>query len=174
VHTFVKLLSIILITSYHAFANAAVEITYDTEDVINSFERNPVGINLNSLTDKDITTEALSSIKVKSLRFPMGEMSDWMIFDKNNPDVMGVSIQDPNNIFTSDSFTENNNSIWKYNLGFNKFIEHCQTLKAEPYVVIGIDALKYTGSYPKATKQDIIQAAKDWVEYANITQKYNC
>lgn len=100
----------------------------------------------------------------------MGEIADYYLFDRNHPTKPQVSIQDKELWFAK--FT-NSDGSWKNALNFDQFVSICRRVNAEPFVVIGIDALAYQGNSPHATPETILQAAVDWVRYANVIKNYN-
>ncbi|MEM6821477.1 MAG: hypothetical protein AAF558_06005 [Verrucomicrobiota bacterium] len=131
------------------------------------------GINANFIMDKNLSTSALQDIGVKRLRYPMGEIADYYYFNKNNPNKPEVSIRDSGLWFAG--FFNTSNWQWKNPLTFDSFMNKCQAIGATPVVVIGIDSIRYTGSAAKKSKAQLIQMAKDWVQYAkdnNYNIKY--
>jgi alpha-L-arabinofuranosidase len=147
-----------------------LQITVDVDHVIATFANNPVGMNLNFLLDKETIIEPARQLKLGSLRYPMGEIADYYLFDRNHPDKPKISIQDSSlwiNEFAKVDGT------WKNPLNFDQFIRICRSLNTEPFIVIGIDALAYQGKSPRADLYEVLQSAVDWVEYANIIQGYN-
>lgn len=146
------------------------QITVDVTQVIADVSNNPVGMNLNFLLDQEAVTIPSKELKIGSLRYPMGEIADYYLFNSNNPTQPKISIRDTSLWFSS--FT-NSDGTWKNLLNFDKFISICRSINAEPFVVIGIDALAYQGDSLRATPKEVLQAAVDWVKYANITKKYH-
>lgn len=148
---------------------SAQQITVDVNNVLADVANNPLGMNLNFLLDNENVVEPAQEIGIGSLRYPMGEIADYYLFDRNNPTKPKISIRDSSIWFSR--FTDAD-GIWKNALNFDEFVNICRSLNAEPFVVVGIDALAYTKNSPHATSEEVLQAAIDWVEYANITQKY--
>ncbi|WP_019503778.1 hypothetical protein [Pleurocapsa sp. PCC 7319] len=145
------------------------QITVDVNNVIADVYNNPVGINLNFLLDEESAAIPFKELKLGSLRYPMGEIADYYLFDRNKPTQPKISIRDSSVWFAN--FT-NTDGTWKNSLNFDQFVTVCRSVNAEPFVVIGIDALAYTGNSPHATSEEVLQAAVDWVEYANVIQRY--
>ena len=54
----------------------------------------------------------------------------------------------------------------------NRFMEICQATGAEPFIVVGIDAIAYRGNAPHATPEEVINGAASWVRYANLNRGY--
>ena len=146
------------------------QIIVDVDRVIADFSTNPIGINLNFLLDTDKVIQPTQKLNLGSLRYPMGEIADYYLFDRNHPDKPQVAIKDSHLWFAQ--FT-NIDGTWKNPLDFDRFIKICRAVNAEPFVVVGIDALAYSGDAPHATFDEVLQAAVDWVEYANIIKGYD-
>ena len=145
------------------------QIIVDVTNVITNVSHNPIGINLNFLLDRGAVFTALKELNLGSLRYPIGEIADYYLFDRNNPTQPQISVQDPNLWFSQ--FT-NVDGTWKNPLDFDEFVSICSSLNAEPFITIGIDAIAYTGSSPHKTSEEVLQAAIDWVKYANIVKDY--
>ena len=146
------------------------QITVDVSRVLTDISHNPIGINLNFLIDNETVTKASKNLNLGSLRYPIGEIADYYLFDRDRPTQPKISIQDSSLWFSN--FTHPDGT-WKNFLNFDQFVSVCRSLNTEPFVVIGIDALAYRGSSPHAQLEEVLQAAIDWVEYANIIKGYN-
>lgn len=146
------------------------EITVDISQVIAEVANNPVGLNLNFLLDNENIITPVKELKLGSFRYPMGEIADYYLFDRNHPTKPKISIRDSSLWFSS---FINADGTWKNSLNFDEFVNICRSVNAEPFVVIGIDALTYTGKSPHATPEEVLQSAVDLVAYANVTKRYN-
>ncbi|MEL6495368.1 MAG: hypothetical protein AAFQ41_09630 [Cyanobacteria bacterium J06623_7] len=142
------------------------EIRVDTAQVIGEIEHN-LGLGLNFVGDRPDIIQPLQELNLSSLRYATNE---YYLFDPQAPAVPKVAIQDPS-LWQVKSFAKDDGSWWS-KLSFDRFMEICQATNAEPFVVVGIDAIAYRGNAPHATKAEIINAAANWVGYANLTQKY--
>ncbi|MGF1587854.1 MAG: hypothetical protein ACFCU7_01170 [Pleurocapsa sp.] len=145
-----------------------IEITVDVNQVVADTANNPMGIGLNFIGDSPLVSNPLQDIKVGTLRFATNE---YYLFDRHEPKNPRVSIQDPN-LWQVSSFSKPDGSWWG-RLNFDDFMSVCQSTKAEPFVVIAIDAIAYTGDAPHATPEEVLAAAVEWVKYANIERGYN-
>ena len=146
-----------------------ININIDVNHVLADVSNNPIGMNMNFLRDNTQITNPLKDMKVASLRYPMGEIADYYLFDKNSPARPQVSIND-SSLWFSKFF--NSDGIWNSKLGFDDFISICRSVGAEPFIMIGIDAIAYTENAPHATPEEVLEAAIEWVKYANIVKGY--
>ncbi len=149
---------------------STTNITVDVNRVLSDVSNNPVGINMNFLRDKTNISDPLKNINIGSLRYPIGEIADYYLFDKDNPAKPKISVRDSNHwyskLFNADDGT------WKNPLTFDDFMGICKSVEAEPFIVVGIDAIAYTGTAPHANPEEVLEAAVDWVRYANIVKGY--
>jgi alpha-L-arabinofuranosidase len=148
---------------------STTQIRVDVNNVLSDVSNNPVGININFLRDNTQITNPLKDIKIGSLRYPIGELADYYLFDKDNPAKPKVAIND-SSLWFSKLF--NADGTWKSKLSFDDFISICQSVGAEPFIMIGIDAIAYTGDAPHASPEEVLEAAVEWVRYANIVKGY--
>ena len=144
------------------------KIRVDVDRVLSDVSNNPVGIGLNFAGDSLDATEALKDLKVKTLRYATNE---FYLFDEEQPDRPKVSVRDFNNSIVK-GFAESDGTWWS-RLNFDDFMSICQSIDAEPFVVIAIDAIAYHGDAPHATPEEVLRGAVEWVRYANITKGYN-
>ena len=147
------------------------ELTVDVSQVLSDVSNNPVGISINFLRVDPAITQPLKELKVGSLRFPEGGISNFYLFDKDNPAKAKASLQDPNIRSTRD-FLVNADGTYKATLSFDDFMSVCQSIAAEPFIIVGIDAMVYTGTETHATPEEVQEAAVEWVRYANIVKGY--
>jgi alpha-N-arabinofuranosidase len=148
-----------------------------TTDVIRSVDRRIIGLNIDYLVDHDGNRpagarpleEALREIGVKSLRFPGGDKSDnhlWSLppFDGPNPALACGPRQGREAHLMTDG-------EWNVErMDFDEFMQLCRRLGAEPTCVVCYDALFTPGC--TVTKQQLIDTAAAWVEYANLKRGY--
>jgi alpha-N-arabinofuranosidase len=151
-------------------ANLA-KITVDVNKILSDVSNNPLGISVNFLNYKSNQIKPLKQINVKSLRFPEGSLAEFYLFDENHPTKARISVRDPN-IYLPNIEKSENNWTWKSTLSFDDFIKLNRSLKAEPFVIVGINALAYTGKFPHINEREVLDAAINWVKYSNITKKY--
>ena len=150
---------------------SSTELTVDVNQIIADVSNNPIGINLIFTPNKPKITEPLKDLNVGSLRFPGGEIADYYLFDKDNPAKAKASLQDPNLRPTSRGLV-NIDGTYKSALSFDDFMSVCQSVGAEPFIMVGIDAIAYAGTAPHATPEEVLEAAVEWVKYANIVKEY--
>ena len=145
------------------------KITVDVNNILSDVSNNPVGIGLHFMGDNPSVTEPLKDIKAGTLRFATNE---YYLFDKNEPKNPKVAIQDPD-LWQVKGFSKPDGTWWGKLKKFDDFMSICQSTRAEPFIVIGIDAIAYTGDAPHASPEEVLEAAVEWVRYANIVKGYN-
>ena len=147
-------------------ASLGKQITIDVEQVVTQVEHN-LGIGLNFLSDRSDVSQPLQKLQVGTLRYATNE---YYLFDEQEPNQPKVAIQDPS-LWQVNSFAKADGTWWS-KLNFDQFMAICQATQAEPFIVVGIDAIAYQGTAPHATPERIIAAAADWVKYANLERGY--
>ncbi|MGF1539616.1 MAG: hypothetical protein ACFCU5_04065 [Pleurocapsa sp.] len=170
---FIKLLVIFIVScalfiSSGKTLRASSNLTVNVNQVLSDVSNHPVGLNVSFLADTPEMTSPLADIQAKTLRFTTNE---YYLFNHNDPLNPKVSIQDPE-LWQVKSFAKSDGT-WYSKLNFDDFIATCQSIGAEPFVVVPIDAIVYSGNAPHATPEEVLQGAVEWVRYANITNKYN-
>ncbi|WP_303010509.1 hypothetical protein [uncultured Bacteroides sp.] len=177
-------LILVLITGIHScrreLPDVATLAVYP-DSVINDVSNHPLGINLNFFMDggrfpnpEHTVTETLSDMKVKYLRYPGGEKSDLYQFgvppyDKSQPAVCRtIGLDDYPGMFAADG------SLVFDPLDFDEFMQICDTLGAEPVIVVAADRYLLPAEKGKrpAKRSELINHAVEWVRYANIKKKY--
>ncbi|MEN9565492.1 MAG: Intracellular exo-alpha-(1-_5)-L-arabinofuranosidase [Cyanobacteriota bacterium] len=141
-------------------------ITVNVEQVVADIDHN-LGIGLNFISDRPNISQPLQDIQVETLRYATNE---YFLFNPQRPNNPQVAIQDPS-IWQVKSFSKPDGTWWS-KLNFDQFMEICQATKAEPFIVVGIDAIAYQGAAPHVTPEAVVAAAVDWVKYANLTKGY--
>jgi alpha-L-arabinofuranosidase len=142
------------------------EITVDVAKVVANVEHK-LGIGLNFIGDRPEIDNPLKGLQVGTLRFATNE---YYLFDPKQPNNPKVAIQDPS-LWQVKSFSKPDGTWWG-KLNFNQFMTLCRSTKAEPFIVVGIDAIAYQGNAPHATPEEVLAAAVAWVKYANLTKGY--
>lgn len=182
--------ALILLTSVFSFAQ--YNISVDVNQVTKTLSSNALGINIDYLMDGSYisegttaaTTATLKSMGMKMLRYPGGEKSDnylWSTspYDKAKPQM--VLTGDCNFPSNDSRFVEADTKTCKKEvLDFDEFMTLCKQVGAEPMIVCAYDAVYFGGSVAatnpcavKPIKQQLIENAKQWVQYANKTKNYN-
>jgi hypothetical protein len=144
-------------------------IVIDVKNILADVSNNPIGIGLHFAGDNLNVTEPLKDLKVGTLRFATSEA---YLFDKNEPNNPKVSIQD-SNLSIVKGYSYPNGTWWGGLKKFDDFMSVCQATKAEPFVIVPIDAIVYAGSAPHASPEKVLEGAVEWVKYANIQKGYN-
>ena len=142
-------------------------ITVDVNRVLADVSNNPVGMNMHFLLDETDISNPLKDMKIGSLRYPIGEIGDYYLFDKDKPANPKISVRDDYS-----KFYNADDGTWKNPLTFDEFMSICQSVGAEPFIVVGLDAIAYTGTAPHATDEEVLASAVEWVRYANIVKGY--
>ncbi len=154
------------------------KIEVDLTHVICAAERRIIGINIDYLVDHDDNREpgarplleALQEMGVKSLRFPGGDKSDnhlWSVppFERPQPTLAGRPRDG------REAVVQDEGGKWKVRLmNFDEFMSLAQALGADPTICVCYDALHKPGC--DVTKEQLLETAVAWVEYANVKQKY--
>jgi hypothetical protein len=165
--------------------SSIIKISICPDSVLNDVSEYPIGINLDYFIDDDkylkpkrSTAEALKEMKVKFLRYPGGNKSDFYFFsrkpyEKSMPTLARTGKEA---VGGRGSMLKNNYSEFKYDvLDFDEFMELCKEVGAEPVLVVAAD--EYLIDYPEnctwSTKEQMVEHAVEWVKYANIKKKYN-
>ncbi|MFC4675070.1 hypothetical protein ACFO6W_15320 [Dysgonomonas termitidis] len=151
------------------------------DSIINDVSNHPIGINLNYFMDggrfpnaKQSVTKVLQDMNVKYLRYPGGEKSDLYMFasspyEKSQPTVCRrIGLEDYPGMFSKEG------KLLFDPLDFDEFMQICDSLGAEPIIVVAADRYlmpKEKGKRP-AKRDKLIKHAAEWVRYANIKKKY--
>jgi hypothetical protein len=141
------------------------KIIVDLEQTVADTEHH-LGLGLNFIADQPNISQPLQELQLGTLRFATNE---YYLFDAQEPDNPKVAIQDPN-LWQVSSFSKADGTWWN-KLNFDQFMEICQATKAEPFIVVGIDAIAYRGAAPHVTPEQVVAAAANWVKYA-LTKGY--
>lgn len=173
-----------LFVTTSVFSQATV--TVDAGNVLKQLSGIENGINLNYLMDGGIespaqsTTQSLSNLRVKLLRYPGGEKSDNYLFSKAPYTSASPRMALKDTCFwpTNDYRFVDTNSVdklsWPSALDFDEFIEMSNSVGASPLVVVAYDASFNTRACTgKPTKAQLLTNAVEWVRYANVTRKWN-
>ena len=167
---FAFILSLFIILIIDSILASPTNVIVDVDRVLSDVSNNPVGISMNFLRDNTKIINPIKEMNIGSLRYPMG-LGKYYLFDTNNPAEPKVSVKDSNFWFVKNFV--NADGVWKSPLNFDDFMSISQSVGAEPFIVIGIGAIAYTGDAPHATPEEVLQAAIEWVRYANIVKGYN-
>ncbi|HEY0053840.1 MAG TPA: hypothetical protein VGB63_00665 [Pedobacter sp.] len=163
-----------------------VEVTVNVSNILRTLTGNEVGLNMNYLMDDAIipgnnnskTGEGIIQMGAKILRYPGGEKSDNYYFasppySKASPRAITclLPVKDGNDRFVNADLTAK--SIV---MDFDEFMATCSQTNAQPLVVVAYDLMYMNDSWcngVKPTKAQLLENAKQWVKYANVTKNYN-
>lgn len=118
--------------------------------------------------------KSLQDMNVKYLRYPGGEKSDLYMFapspyEKSQPTVSRtIGLEDYPGMFTEEG------ELLFDPLDFDEFMQMCDSLGAEPIIVVAADRYLMPAEKGKrpAKRAELIKHAAEWVRYANIKKKY--
>ncbi len=159
-----------------------IDISVDAGNILRNLSGNEVGINIDYLMDDSFiagnnfskTAQSVTQMSAKILRYPGGEKSDNYAFSKPpytsaSPRTIFCTFPSTESRFINADFTAKSNV-----LDFDEYISVCNQTGATPLIVVAYDAMYSVwtcGSKP--TKSQLIENAKQWVRYANITKGLN-
>ena len=179
------------LSGHSAYAQDALVV--DVNSILSDVARRPLGININFLLDDDGNrpeairklADGLRAAGVKYLRYPGGEKADgylWSVppYTASIPTLARWAPGEwPNNtewpsydraLVYSDGFTFRTDP-----LNFDEFMEICRQIDCVPTIVVCYDSI-YKPAQPGGfapSRSTVLQAAREWVRYANITRGYN-
>jgi len=167
-------------------------ISVDVNVAIADLSRKPIGINVNFLLDNDgnrpralrTLADALRLAGVKYLRYPGGEKSDgylWSIppFASSAPTLArwaeGEWPQNQEWPSYDRALVEADGHTFKTDpLSFDEFMDVCRAIDCVPTIVVCYDSMykpAQTGGVAP-TRARLIDTAREWVRYANVTKGY--
>ena len=184
---------LILVGLYGGPLHAQDAIRVDVTSTISDVSRRPFGINLNFLLDDDENRPAalkklaagLRAAGVKYLRYPGGEKADgylWSVppYTSSIPTLARWAPGEwPDNtewpsydrsLVEHDGFTFRTNP-----LNFDEFMDICRQIDCVPTIVVCYDSM-YKPAQPGGfapSRATVLEAAREWVRYANVTRGYN-
>ena len=166
---FTFILSCLVLIISNATLAESSKIVVDVNNILADVSNQPLGIGLHFAGDNLNVVEPLKKIKAGTLRFATNEA---YLFDKNEPGNPKVSIQDQSYSIVK-GYSYPNGTWWGELKNIDDFMRICQTTKAEPFIVVGIDPIVYAGNAPHATPEEVLESAVEWVRYANIEKGYD-
>ena len=135
-------------------------IRIDPGRVLASREGRPFGININYLRDLDLNRpvarplrEAVREMGAGHLRYPGGEKSDWVLFERGRPRPLKRYA----------AYAEGHHLM-----DLDAFISLCREADAEPHVVVAYDREDNTG----VSEEAYLNNALDLLRYANMEKAY--
>lgn len=159
-----------------------IDVNVDVNRIVRTLTGNEVGINLNYLMDDNViagntyqkTAQGVKQMGAKIMRYPGGEKSDNYYF--SSPPYTAAAPRAAWCAFpsTDTRFFNSDLSAKSAVLDFDEFMLVCAETQAKPLIVVAYDAIysQWTCG-PRPTKAQMIENAKQWVRYANITKNHN-
>ena len=174
-------------------ASAQDLVTVDTSSVVADLKRKPIGINVNFLLDDDANrpgalqslAQALRMAGVKYLRYPGGEKSDgylWSVppYTSSVPTLARWAAGEyPTNqewpSYDRNLVQPDGRTFRTAPLDFDEFMQVCRDIGCVPTIVVCYDSMykpAQTGGVAP-TRAQLLETAREWVRYANVTRGYN-
>lgn len=176
-----------------ASSSAQDAISVDVRSAIADVSRRPVGMNVNFLLDHDANrsdtlrtlAQALKDAGVKYLRYPGGEKADaylWSVppYDRPVPTLARwatgeypVNQEWPS--YDRALVATDGHTFRTRPLDFDDFMAVCGAIDCIPTIVVCYDSM-YKPAQPGGvapTREQLLETAREWVRYANITKGYN-
>lgn len=157
-----------------ASAAGPATVTVQSHRIVEADPGRKLGLNLNIFTDGELAEASFDDLAatlrrmgVRWLRYPGGEKSDgvrWAFPPYDRPEPAPLR---------EDVWPGNDPGLWRTPLGFDRFIELCRAVGAEPIVVVAYDsAYPASPSSHGPSREELIEMAAAWVKYANVTRGY--
>jgi alpha-N-arabinofuranosidase len=193
VNTRVLLASALVAALVSTPAAAQDVIKVDVTSVLADVSRKPIGINVNFLLDDDENranaikslSEALKEAGVRYLRYPGGEKSDnylWSVPPYSSSVATlarWASGEWPQNqewpSYDRQLVETDGHTFKTAPLDFDEFMTVCKAIDCVPTIVVCYDSM-YKPAQPGGvapTRAQLLETAREWVRYANVTKKYN-
>lgn len=160
-------------------------VTLSPNNIINKYDYNPVGLNLNYFIDSDkvgnrtrTLVEAIRDMGVRFLRYPGGDKADNNLFamPPYNKACPHLSRTGKETSMGRGAFLKNNESEFKHPpIDFDEFMDLCRQTGCEPVIVVPCDTRdnKFANATYVSTREQLIEHAAEWVRYANKKHDYN-
>lgn len=179
-------------TPVPAMADHETFVKVDANSIIRTFSDRPVGANVNFVEDSDdhfqrevSTSNALLNLNVGTLRYPMGEIADNVLFrldPTNGTEISMCAIRgtDAPKLYNFPVYYDQASDTFITMMNTAEFLQKCSQTDASPFFCIGIDAILKDRSYGQtehpdidanwnswdaASKTEVYTAASNWVEY---------
>ena len=159
-----------------------IDVSVNVNNVVRTLTGSEVGINVNYLMDDHVisgntylkTAQGVKQMGAKIMRYPGGEKSDNYYF--SSPPYTSAMPRAAFCTFpsTQTRFYNADFSAKSAVVDFDEFMLMCNEAQAKPLIVVAYDAIYSPWTCgPKPTKAQMIENAKQWVRYANITKNHN-
>ncbi len=172
-----------------AISNEYIKV--DTNNVIKTFDTNPVALVSFYLTCSDekpiyqnrvrTFSEAVAEMGISSMRFPYGHLANnylWTTDPFNPVDKNGKLMPRLASVYAKPSpladrdtwgWLVNDDGTFDKSMDFDEYVAICKTNNIEPLVVINILSKTYREG---PTEDELLNYAVEWVRYANKTKGY--
>lgn len=128
--------------------------------VLRRLQGRPFGINVNYLRDHDLNRpegrplqDAVLEMGAGHLRYPGGEKSDWVLFERGRPKPIGWYATA---------------AVRHELMDLDAFVALCRATRAQPHVVVAYDSQARTG----ISEDQYLNNALNLLRYANLEQGY--
>lgn len=162
-------------------------ITVDPSKEISQVSKMTVGMNACWLLSSDqghpsrqhSFEEALKEMGIGSLRFPFGHLADnylwhtgkWEDAANGLRPKLAAMTEDPSPLARDKwSSMANTDGTFIDDMDFDEYMGICQRLDIEPVIMVNALSWKYEDGPSRAY---LIESAKEWVRYANVTKNMN-
>jgi len=157
-----------------AIPNAkTIKITLEYIFVNHEHGSNLIGVSTSSFSDANLGISSFQNFKPHFMRYYLGST---IVFDAANPPKGTASVKNTTYKRNGELTNQmaNNMSGWDYTpaLDFDEFITLCKANGAEPVVLLPVYAAYSSTPNPKMTRNELYEAHKAFVTYANITKGY--
>ncbi len=177
---FLFIFSVILFVASDSNSSTTVKVFPNsvTNELING---NPIGLNLAwFMTDEEEIQLPIENMNIGVLRFPFGHMADNYLWDmppwpKSKGDGITPQIASPKKVPALgtakwvNKYVKSKNEFYS-NMDIDGFMSLSKKTGSTPLISVNYLSQYYPGG---PTKQQLIDTAKEWVRYANITNDYN-
>lgn len=165
-------------------------ITVDVATVLSDVYNKPLGVVANHTVDSDVYhpnrgntfVESLQALGAGTVRFGEGEASDRYLWTGAPYPTTSESPLHPRLSYyystghvlsNSERALLNPDGTYKETQDFNEFMHAVNETGVQPFVIVGLDAMKATGADWAKTKEELKTAAVEWVRYANVINSWN-
>jgi len=167
--TSIVLLGLFLIIAPGNYAQTS--LTLDASDIKGTMEGRGAGFCNSFVTDRPELTPQLGKAKAATLRFPMGGIAKNYLFhnfDKDYTDIdngLRPRICSREQYYSGDIDIKTGTNEFKPELlGFDEFIAMCQSIGAEPVIMLSAEGDLLDGSM--VSKEQLLKNAIEWIKYA--------
>ncbi|WP_282936201.1 hypothetical protein [Paenibacillus sp. RC67] len=165
-------------------------VTVNVYSILNDVSHSPLGVVSNHLFDSDLyhpnrqktLSQSLQALGAGTVRFGEGEASDRYLWTGAPYPTAANSVLQPqlsyyysteHPLTTAEKALINPDGTYKETQDFNEFMGVVNETGVQPFVIVGLDAMKATDADWFKTKAQLKEAAVEWVRYANVINGWN-